>query len=80
MKKRCLTCKQPFQARRSNARFCAPRGTCRMAYYREQIAARQALATDLARHDWHSPPEVVEAARRVMGGIDLDPASCEEAN
>lgn len=27
-----------------------------------------------------SPPHIVEAARRVMGGIDLDPASREEAN
>lgn len=35
---------------------------------------------ELARHDWHSPAEIVEAAWRVMGEIDLDPASSEVAN
>lgn len=29
--------------------------------------------------EWYTPPEYIEASRRVLDGIVLDPASCDEA-
>lgn len=49
----------------------------------EQVKALQQplpIRVDTNGNDeWYTPDEYIERARRVMGGIDLDPASCELA-
>jgi hypothetical protein len=31
-------------------------------------------------NEWYTPPAIIQAAREVLGAIDLDPSSCELAN
>jgi hypothetical protein len=38
------------------------------------------LLHQTGEYEWYSPREVVDAARDVLGAIDLDPASCDLAN
>lgn len=51
-----------------------------VALAKPQLIDLPALEPQGKSNEWYTPARYVEAARRVMGGIDLDPASCELAN
>jgi phage N-6-adenine-methyltransferase len=46
---------------------------------REKAAANR-TARQRENNDWHTPSEIIELARAVLGNFDLDPASCASAN
>lgn len=45
-----------------------------------EIAAASQLVQQSLSNEHYTPEKYIEAAREVLGGIDLDPASCEAAN
>ena len=49
---------------------------------REEIQKARPVTVTLntGKVEWYTPPAILEAARSVLGGFDLDPASSEQAN
>jgi len=45
-----------------------------------RLAKGAHVSNNSGENEWYTPPEYIESAKVVMGGIDLDPASSKKAN
>src|SRR6266849_1217818 len=69
-------------------RYCLQTNACKQKAYRRRRKAKHKakLQSDKLRYlsdesfEWYTPKKFIDAARKVLGEIELDPASSQQAN
>lgn len=70
------SCRRKLTGRRADARYCEP--ACRQRAYGQRLTVTRRRDGSWAER--YTLPEHVASVRRVLGRIDLDPASTPQAN
>lgn len=71
---------EEVQENRQKAESDAVRAEIQYEEASQKAKSNPHVANNSGNNEWYTPDDILEAARAVMGGIDIDPASSEIAN